>query len=125
MNVDAYMVGIVKTNTKGLCKDNMKKLKNYWPGGYYLMLKGKSAVPGYMPLITIGYKYNVRKVLYFISTKDKGTTKASIIYLWKYPESCSTFNSSLFLVSLSCLSYFDVLLRFHTTKKSQYDLVLE
>ena len=43
-------------------------------------------VPGYNPLIDIGYKYNARKVLYFIVTENSGRTKTGIPYLSKYPE---------------------------------------
>ena len=43
-------------------------------------------VPGGRPLIAIGYKYNARKVLYFIVTENAGSTKTGIPYLSKYPE---------------------------------------
>ena len=43
-------------------------------------------VPGGRLLIAIGYKYNVRKVLSFITKSDAGIEKAGITYLSKYPE---------------------------------------
>ena len=43
-------------------------------------------VPGDRPLISIGYKYNARKVLSFIVTDNVGTTKTGIPYLSKYPD---------------------------------------
>ena len=43
-------------------------------------------VPGDMPLIAIGYKYNARKVLSFIVTENAGITKTGIPYLSKYPD---------------------------------------
>ena len=43
-------------------------------------------VPGYRPLISIGYKYNARKVLSFIVTYNTGITKTVISYLSKYPD---------------------------------------
>ena len=43
-------------------------------------------VPGYSPLIAIGYKYNVRKVISFIVTYNAGSTKTGIPYLSKYPD---------------------------------------
>ena len=42
-------------------------------------------VPGEMPIITIGYKYNARKVLYFIVTDNIGITQTVLPYLSKYP----------------------------------------
>ena len=43
-------------------------------------------LPGDRPLIAIGYKYNARKVLYFIVTENSGSTKTGIPYLSKYPD---------------------------------------
>ena len=37
-------------------------------------------------LISIGYKYNARKVIYFIVTENAGSTKTGIPYLSKYPD---------------------------------------
>ena len=33
----ADMVGMVKTNIKGFCKDIIENTKNYWSGGSYLV----------------------------------------------------------------------------------------
>ena len=43
-------------------------------------------VPGDMPLIDIGYKYNSQKFIYFIVTDNAGITKTGILYLYKYPD---------------------------------------
>ena len=43
-------------------------------------------VPGGRPLIAIGYKYNTRKVIYFIVTDNAGSTKTGIPYLSNYPD---------------------------------------
>ena len=59
MGLVADIIGMVKTNTKLSCKDNIEKLKNYWPGDTYPVLNKKYMVPGNRPLISIGYKYNV------------------------------------------------------------------
>ena len=42
-------------------------------------------LPRGTPLISIGYKYNSRKLLSFIVTEDAGSTKAGLSYLSKYP----------------------------------------
>ena len=67
MSVVADMVGMVKTNTKGFFKDSIYNLTNYLTGGSYLFWGSKPMVPGGRPLISIGYKYNARKVLSFIA----------------------------------------------------------
>ena len=41
-------------------------------------------VPRESTLIAIGYKYNAKKVLYFISTYDAGRKKPGISYSCKY-----------------------------------------
>ena len=43
-------------------------------------------VPRGRPLIAIGYKYNARKVLYFIVTYNSGSTNTGVPYLSKYPD---------------------------------------
>ena len=64
------MVGMVKTNTKGFCKETIDNLTKDRTVGSYLLLRNKSMVPGDMPLFSIGYKYNMQKFLYFIVTED-------------------------------------------------------
>ena len=53
MDVGAEIIGMVKTNTKGLCKNTITNMTKYWPGGSYLVLKINSMVYGYIPLIAI------------------------------------------------------------------------
>ena len=53
------------------------------PGGYYLVLKRESVVPRYRTIISIGYKYNVCKILYSIATEGVGVKKSVIHYLYK------------------------------------------
>ena len=77
---------MVKTNTKGFCKETIEKLTKDWPGGSYLVLRSKPMVPGDRPLIDIGYKYNARKVLSFIVKDNTGSTQTGIPYSSKYTD---------------------------------------
>ena len=86
MEVGAEFIGMVKTNTKGFYKERIEKLTKYWPGGSYLVLRSKTMVPKDRPLISIGYKYNARKVISFIVTDNEVITKTGITYLYKYPD---------------------------------------
>ena len=86
MEWGAELIGMAKTNTKGFCKETIEKLTKDWPGGSYLVLRSKPMIPGGRPLIAIGYKYNARKVIYFIVTENAGSTKTGITYLSKYPD---------------------------------------
>ena len=86
MEIGAKLIGMAKTNTKGFCKETIEKLTKNWPGGSYLVLSIKPMVPGDMPLISISFKYNARKVLPFIVTYNYGSTKTGIPYLTKYTD---------------------------------------
>ena len=80
------LIGMVKKNTKGFCNERIEKLTKDWPGGSYFVLMSKPMVLGDRPLIAIGYKYNARKVIYFIVTYNTGSKKTGIPYLSKYPD---------------------------------------
>ena len=54
IDVGSEMFGMVKTNTNGFCKYTIEKLTNYWPVGYYLVLKINSVVPRYRQIIAAG-----------------------------------------------------------------------
>ena len=54
MELGVRLIGMVKMNTKGFCKDAIEKLTKDWPGGSYLMLRSNPMVPGDRPLVAIG-----------------------------------------------------------------------
>ena len=74
MKVGANFISMVKTNTKVFCKDDIEKITKEFPGGCYLLLSSKHMVPGGRTLISVVYKYNTRKVLYFIVTYNSVST---------------------------------------------------
>ena len=86
MEVGTDLVGMVKTNTKGNCKETVEKLSKYWSGGYYLVLKSRHMVPGGRPLISFGYRHNTQKVLFFIVTQNTGSANSGLPYLSKYSD---------------------------------------
>ena len=56
-----------------------------WPVGSYLVLKSTPVFPVEIPLLAIGYKYNSRKFLGFISTEGAGSTEPGDPYLSHFP----------------------------------------
>ena len=58
MDVGSDMIGMFKTNAKVFCNNYTNNMTKYWIGGFYLMLKRKTRVPGDRPLIAVGYSYN-------------------------------------------------------------------
>ena len=81
MQVGAEKIGMVKNNKKGLGKYVIDNPTNYFPVDYYLILKRNPMVPKDMPPIAIVYKYNSYKVLSFVATEGKGSTKYGITCL--------------------------------------------
>ena len=53
----------------------------YWLGGSYFVLKSTPRVPGDIPLMYIGYKYNYKNVLGFIATQGSGSNETGDPYL--------------------------------------------
>ena len=75
MEVDVELIGTVKTNTKGFCKETIENITKYWPGGSYVVLRIKPMVTGDRPIIAISYKHDERKFLPFIVTYNAGSKK--------------------------------------------------
>ena len=86
MNVGDEFIAMLKTNTKGFCKETIEKLTKDWPGGSYLVLSSKPMIPRDRLLIAICYTYHEQKVLYFIVIYNAGSTKNGIPYSSKYPD---------------------------------------
>ena len=57
-----------------------------WTVGSYLVMNGTPIVPSGRPLMSIGYKYNSRKALGFISTEGDGSTEPGYPYLSRFPD---------------------------------------
>jgi hypothetical protein len=82
-------VGPVKTSHKNFPKVQLEELMKDWPGGMSFVLEGVTpSAPGEvgLQLLAIGYKYNSRKVLSFICTKDAGPTSNGIAYQAKWTD---------------------------------------
>ena len=126
MEFCADLIGIVKTKTKVFCKDTIGNLTKELPGCYNLMLSSKPRVPRGRPLISIGYKYNARKVLSYIFIDKIWSTQAGLHYLSKYPD--QFFNVSVFPIAspLVVYKFFGSVndVDYHN-KSRQSDLVLE
>ena len=96
------MIGMVKTNTKGFCRDTIEKLTKYFPGGSYLVLRSKPMLPGGRPLIAICYKYNAQKVLSFIVTDNIGRKILVFPIYLNILTNLLIFPFALFIVPLVC-----------------------
>ena len=77
-------VGAMKTNHALYPKDEIELIMKNWPSGSYIVFQ--CVTPGGHTLIGTGYKYNARKVLCFISTKNAGSTKPGVPYVAKFND---------------------------------------
>ena len=93
--------GLEKIIHKGFCIATLEKLMKYWPGRSYIIMKSTPRVPGYQPLMVIGYKNNSRKVLGFIATEGDGSTELGNPYLSRFPD--MHYNVSIRPVVSPCL----------------------
>jgi hypothetical protein len=76
----------VKTNSGWFPKQELEKKMEKWPSGSYLVLECKTPETN-VDLVAIGYKYNARKVLCFIMTKNTGSTAPDPwLYIAKFPD---------------------------------------
>ena len=57
------------------CLAMLENLRKDFPGGSYLVMKSTPRFTGERPLLTIGHKYNSRKVLGFFATEGYGNTE--------------------------------------------------
>ena len=61
MGVSTYMIGMIKTKTKGFCKETIEELTNNCPEYFYLVLRRKPMIPGGRPITNTGCKYNTQE----------------------------------------------------------------
>jgi hypothetical protein len=66
-------VGPIKTAHSRFPRKFLEDSMSTWPGGTWLVLEGKGREN--VDLLAIGYKYNSRKVLCFVTTKGAGHTE--------------------------------------------------
>ena len=81
--VDFY--GPVKTSHKVFCLSTLEKFMKDQSRGSYPVMKSTPRFPGGRTLMDIGYKYNYRKFLGYISTEGVGSTEPCDPYLSRFP----------------------------------------
>ena len=65
-----HYIGVLKTNSYGYPKAFLEMKMKYYPAGSYLVLE--KCTKEEIDLLAIGYKYNRKKIMFFISTKSAG-----------------------------------------------------
>ncbi|GAX26777.1 hypothetical protein FisN_9Lu068 [Fistulifera solaris] len=80
------LIASVKSNSGWFPKHELKKRMKHFPSGSHLVMRCRT--PGSnIELFAIGYKYNLRKILFFIMTRNAGqTTPGPKPYIAKFPD---------------------------------------
>ena len=76
---------VIKTAHSRTPKKFLEDQMKYFPGGTWIVMEGYAEKEG-VPLVCIGYKYNAKKVLVFITTKGAGSTQPGEPYLAKFAD---------------------------------------
>lgn len=78
-------VGAMKTSHKLYPKEQIEEKMQGWPSGSNIVLECQT--PTGHTLLAIGYKYNQKKILCFLATKNAGSTKPGNPYIAKFSDS--------------------------------------
>ena len=76
---------VIKTAHSRTLKKFLEEKMRLFPGGTWIVMEG-FAKKEEVPLVCIGYKYDVKKVLVFITTKGAGSTQPGEPYLAKFAD---------------------------------------
>ena len=79
------IIAAVKSNHSNYPKKEIEDLMDDFPSGSHLVFECKSPTTG-VCLVAIGYKYNARKVLCFVATKNAGSTQPGTPYIARFPD---------------------------------------
>ena len=69
-----HYIGVLKTNSYGYPKAFLEMQMKYYPAGSYLVLE--TCTKEEIELLTIRYKYNRKKIMFFVLTKSAGHVEA-------------------------------------------------
>ena len=66
-------IGVIKTNHAGYPKKFLEQIMKNWPAGLHLVLEAMTSQE--VALIAVGYKYNKKKVMFFLFNKGASHTE--------------------------------------------------
>ena len=85
-------IGPVKTNSTYFPKAELELMMKEWPSGSHAVLECETPTSKKHKLLAIGYKYNARKTLCFVATKNAGSTSPGKPYIARFPDSFGNLN---------------------------------
>ena len=79
------LIAAVKTNSGWFPKKDIASKMKDWPSGSHIVYECVAPETN-VELVAIGYKYNAKKILYFVMTKNAGSTIGGKTYKAKFPD---------------------------------------
>jgi hypothetical protein len=101
------VIAAVKTNHSRFPKAELEEKMKDYPSGSYLVLECTTPTKQ-VKLLAIGYKYNARKILLFVATKNAGSTKPGTPYKAKFPDKFGNTKERLVIRPAVVSQYFDI-----------------
>ena len=80
-----HAVMMIKSSHSRTPKKWFKSTMLDMPGGTWIVLEGRDGIED-VPLVYIGYKYNKKKTLIFLTTKGAGSTEKGEPYKARFPD---------------------------------------
>jgi hypothetical protein len=100
------VITAVKSNHSHFPKAELEEKMKDYPSGSYLVLECTTPMKG-LQLLAIGYKYNARKILLFVATKNAGSTKPGTPYKAKFPDKFGNTKERSVICPAVISQYFD------------------
>jgi hypothetical protein len=100
------VIAAVKSNHSRFPKAELEEKMKGYPSGSYLVLE--CTTPSGVKLLAIGYKYNGKKILLFVATKNAGSTKPGTPYKAKFPDKFGNTKERSVIRPAILSQYFDI-----------------
>ena len=102
MELGAELIGMVKTKTKGFCKETIEKLTEDWPGGSYLVLRSSPMVPGAGRLLLLATSIMRGRLYILLLRKMQGAQRLVLLIYLSILTNLLMFPFALLLAPLLC-----------------------
>ena len=117
MDLGDDFIDVVKTITKGFCKDTIKNMEKYFSVASYLVFITNPIVPGDTILVYIRYRYNYQKDIYLVETEGGYNITPVRYHLYYYPDHFIMFPFDLLFSHKLYTSALVLSMRYTPTKK--------
>ena len=122
MEVGDKLIGMVKKNSKGFCKETIVKIANDWLGGSYLVFRSNPMVPGAGHLLLLATSIKRGRFNILLLQKTQGSHRQVFPIYLSILTNLLMLPFALLLVPFSCQGFLLLLMRL-TPTTSQGNLI--